>query len=200
MAVMAVAQQRPDLFGDRVRGVALLGTAAGHDIDGHPIENATRHLARRHVLTPFLWLLRVLAPTNELLRPRNTRLMRRGVRTLLFGSGDANPSLVAQVQQMQEEPPLSTLAALQGTLLRHDKRDALSVLTRVPVAVVTGADDRLIRPEHSYAMAHDLGDAAELVVLPGVGHVLTRSAPHEVNDAIDRLLVRAGFGADEAVA
>jgi pimeloyl-ACP methyl ester carboxylesterase len=200
MAVMALAEQRPELFGTRVRGVALLGTAAGHDIDGHPVENVTRHLARRRALTPFLWLLRMLAPAFERLRPRNTRLMRRGVRALLFGSQDAKPSLVAQVQQMMEEPPFSTLAALQGTLLRHDKRDALRVLARVPVVVVTGADDRLIRAAHSDAMTRDLGASAELVVLPGVGHVLTRSAPHEVNDAIDRLLVRAGFATDEAVA
>ena len=200
MAVMALAQHRQELFGDRIRGVALLGTAAGHDIDGHPVENATRLLARRRVLTPLLWLLRMLAPTNERLRPRNTRLMQRGVRSLLFGSSDANPSLVAQVQQMMEEPPLSTLAGLHGALLRHDKRDALRVLARVPVSVVTGADDRLIRAEHSVAMARDLGSAAELVVLPGVGHVLTRSAPHEVNDAIARLLARAGFATDEAVA
>jgi pimeloyl-ACP methyl ester carboxylesterase len=200
MAVMALAEQHPELFGHRVRGVALLGTAAGHDIPGHPVENATRHLARRGALTPLLWLLRMLAPTNERLRPRNTRLMRRGVRSLLFGSGDANPSLVAQVQQMMEEPPLSTLAALQGTLLRHDKRGALSVLARVPVVVVTGTDDRLIRPEHSYAMTRDLGDAAELVVLPGVGHVLTRSAPHDVNAAIDRLLQRVVEQPDAAIA
>jgi pimeloyl-ACP methyl ester carboxylesterase len=199
MAVMALADQRPELFGDRVQGVALLGTAAGHDIEGHPVENATRHLARAGLLTPFLWLLRVMAPALERLRPRNTPLMGRGVRALLFGSADANPSLVAQVQQMQEEPPLTTMAALQGTLLRHDKRSALQVIARVPVVAVTGADDRLIRAHHSVAMARDLGDASELVVLPGVGHVLTRSAPHEVNAALDRLLARVREDGDAAV-
>jgi pimeloyl-ACP methyl ester carboxylesterase len=193
MTVMALAAQRPELFGSRVRGIVLLGTAAGHDIDGHPFENTTRHLARLRLLNPLFWLLRVLAPVLERLRPRNTWLLRRGVRALTFGSGDANTSLVAQVQQMLEEPPLTTLAALQGDLVRHDKRAALGVLAQVPVAVVTGADDRLIRAEHSVAIARDLGGAAELVVLPGVGHVLNRSAPHDVNAAIDRLLERAGL-------
>ena len=96
--------------------------------------------------------------------------------------------------------PDFTVNTLSGALLRHDKRGALQALSRVPIMVVTGADDRLIRAEHSAAMTRDLGGAAELVVLPGVGHVLTRSAPHAVNDAIDRLLVRAGFAGDEAVA
>ncbi|MDT7569998.1 MAG: hypothetical protein QOE05_172 [Actinomycetota bacterium] len=190
MAIMALALQRPELFGPRVRGVALLGTGAGHDIPGHPFENAFRHLARRRLLAPVFWLLRMLAPTNERLRPRNTWLLRRLTETLAFGTEDANPSLVAQVQQMLEEPPLSTFAALHGDLVRHDKRAALPVLGRVPVAVVAGEDDRLIRVEHSLAMKRDLGAAAELVVLPGVGHVLNRSAPHDVNAAIDALLER----------
>jgi pimeloyl-ACP methyl ester carboxylesterase len=190
MTVMALAGQRPELFGPRVRGVLLLGTAAGHDIDGHPFENATRHVARRGVLAPLLWLLRMIAPANERLRPRNTWLLRRLTRSLVFGAADANPSLVAQVQQMLEEPPLSTLAALHGTLLRHDARAALPVLARVPVAIVAGEDDRLIRVEHSIALKEALGASAELVVLPGVGHALNRSAPHDVNAAIDRLLER----------
>ena len=200
MTVMAMAEQRPELFGTRVRGVALLATAAGHDIAGHPFENAARHLARRRVLAPVFWLLRVLAPTNERLRPRNTRLLRRATRALLFGSQDANPSLVAQVQQMLEEPPLTTLAVLHGSLVRHDKRDGLQVLSAVPVVIVAGEDDRLIRVEHSYAMKRALGDAAELIVLPGVGHVLNRSAPHEVNAAIDSLLDRVAAAAEAAVA
>jgi pimeloyl-ACP methyl ester carboxylesterase len=190
MTVMALAQRRPELFGTRVRGVALLGTGAGHYIDGHPIENAARWLSRRRLFDPALLLLRLLAPVHERLRPRNTAGMRRLTRWLLFGSEDANRSLVAQVQQMLEEPPLSTASMLHGALLRHDKVDALQVLRAVPVVIVAGEDDRLIRVEHSYAMASDLGDAAELVVLPGVGHVLTRSAPHEVNAALDRLLAR----------
>jgi pimeloyl-ACP methyl ester carboxylesterase len=190
MTVMALAGQRPGLFGDRVRGVALLGTGAGHYIAGHPFENANRWLSRRGLFGALLLLLRLLAPTNERFRPRNTALMRRLSRWLLFGSADANPSLVAQVQQMLEEPPLSTVAMLHGALLRHDKVDALQVLRKLPVVIVAGEDDRLVRVEHSYAMAEDIGDSAELVVLPGVGHVLTRSAPHDVNAALDRLLAR----------
>jgi len=190
MTVMALAEQRPELFGERVRGVALLGTGAGHYIPGHPVENASRWASRRGLFGPALLLLRLLAPVGELLRPRNTRGMRCISRALLFGGSDANPSLVAQVQQMLEEPPLSTVASLSGALLRHDKIEALQVLRRVPVSVVHGSDDRLIRVEHAQATAADLGAAAELTVLPGVGHVLTRSAPHEVNVALDRLLAR----------
>jgi pimeloyl-ACP methyl ester carboxylesterase len=191
MAILALAQQRPELFGPRVRGCALLASGAGHYIDGHPFENATRWLSRRGVFGPVLLLLRLLSPLNERLRPRGTRLMRRVTRSLMFGSDDASPSLVAQVQQMIGEPPLSTAAGLHGALLRHDKRAALGVLRNIPVSLVSGSDDRLVRVEHSRAMKQELGSSAELVVLPGVGHSLTRTAPADVNAAIDRLLERA---------
>jgi pimeloyl-ACP methyl ester carboxylesterase len=190
ISILALAEQRPELIGDRVQGVGLLGSGAGHYIDGHPIENAVRFLSRRGAFGPMLLVLRLLSPIHERLRPRNTRLMRAVTRFLLFGSADANPSLVAQVHAMLGEPPLSTAAGLHGALLRHDKRAALAVLRRVPVVIVAGDDDRLTRIEHSYAMKDDIGQSAELVVLPGVGHALTRSAPHEVNAALDDLLAR----------
>ncbi|MCA1720903.1 MAG: alpha/beta hydrolase [Actinobacteria bacterium] len=44
--------------------------------------------------------------------------------------------------------------------------------------------------EHSYAMARDLGPNAELIVVPGAGHALNRSRPHDVNAALARLLDR----------
>jgi pimeloyl-ACP methyl ester carboxylesterase len=190
MAILALALERPELFGARVRGCALLASGAGHYIDGHPVENVVRWVSRRGGFTPLLLALRLLAPAHERLRPRGTRVMRAVTRSLLFGSADATTPLVAQVQQMLGEPPLSTAAGLHGALLRHDKRAALDVLRAIPVLLVAGADDRLIRVEHSYAMNKQLGNCAELVVLPGVGHVLTRSAPHEVNGALDGLLAR----------
>lgn len=81
-------------------------------------------------------------------------------------------------------------ASLHGALLRHDVLEALPALRGLPVAVVTGADDRLTRPEHSVRMAQDIGPSAELVVVPGTGHVVNQTRPVEVNAALDRLLER----------
>ena len=191
MAVLSLAAQRPDLFRGRVVGVALLATAAGHDAAGHPVETAVRRVARAHVLTPLLWLLRVTAPLTERFRPRGTRATRQVVRALLFGRDDATRDLVAQAQRMLEEPPLRTLTALHGSILRLDERAGLRVLRGIPTAVVVGGDDRLTRPAHSRAIAAELGGLAELRVIPGVGHALTQSAPDDVNDAIERLLRRS---------
>lgn len=190
MAILALVTQQPEIVGPRVSAVALVGTGAGHDIPGHPIENAVRWLARRRLLDPLMWVLRQAAPGIEMVRPRRTLGMRGLVRALLFGRVDASRDLVIQTQAMLEQPPVATLAAFQGALLRLDKRAALVTLRSVPVAVVCGDADRLTRVEHSVAMARDLGAAAELTVLAGAGHSIAQSTPAEVTGALRRLLAR----------
>jgi pimeloyl-ACP methyl ester carboxylesterase len=194
MTVMSLAQHRPDVLA-RVTGVALLATGAGHSIDGHRIEDAVRMLLRSHATGPVLLGLRLLAPVLEHLRPRRTHVMRWATRRVIFGTEDIDPATVAQTHQLLEEPPLATLASLHGSLLRNDTRGGLERLRGRPVAVVTGSDDRLTRPEHSRRIAADLGADAELLVIPGTGHVLNQTRPIEVNAALHRLLDRCAVPA-----
>jgi pimeloyl-ACP methyl ester carboxylesterase len=195
MTALALALERPDLFRERVAGVGLIATGAGHYVDGHPVENAFRWISRRHLLVLHLLGFRLLAPVLEQLRPRRTPVMRAATRRIMFGADDVDPATLAMTHELLEEPALSTLASLQGALLRHEVLPALEALRDTPVAIVTGADDVLIRPEHSRRMAADIGPAAELVVVPGAGHVVNQTRPLETNAALLRLLerVRAGL-------
>jgi pimeloyl-ACP methyl ester carboxylesterase len=190
MTSLALALERPDLFADRVAGVCLLATGAGHYVDGHPVENSLRWVSRRHLLALNLLGFRLLAPVLELVRPRRTHTMRWVTRKVMFGSADVDPAMLSMTHALLEEPRLSTLASLQGALLRHDALRALDALKRVPVAIVTGSEDRLTRPEHSVRMAQDIGTGAHLTVVPGAGHIVNQTRPAEVNAAIDRLLGR----------
>jgi pimeloyl-ACP methyl ester carboxylesterase len=190
MTTLALALERPELFRDRVAGVALLASGAGHDIAGHPVENALRWASRRHLLSANLLGFRLLAPLLELLRPRRTRTMRWVTKKVMFGAADVDPALLAMTQELLEEPRLSTLGSLQGALLRHEVLDSMAALRTTPTLVLTGADDRLTRPEHSVRMARDIGPSAELVVVPGAGHVVHQTRPLETNAALDRLLSR----------
>lgn len=81
MTALALAGEHPELFRDRVAGIALLATGAGHYVDGHPIENLFRWLSRRHLLAVNLLAFQLVAPLLELFRPRRTRTMRRGSHT-----------------------------------------------------------------------------------------------------------------------
>jgi pimeloyl-ACP methyl ester carboxylesterase len=190
MTSLALAKGHPDLVRKRVRGIALLATGAGHYIAGHRWENLFRWLSRHRLLAPQLGTLRLLAPALERVRPRRTHRMRAATRHLLFGRTDADPATVAMTQELLEGPPLSTLASLQGALLRHDVVDVLPRWAQVPALVLTGSDDLLTRPEHSTRMAADLGPGAEHVVVPGAGHVVNQTRPVETNAALDRLLTR----------
>jgi pimeloyl-ACP methyl ester carboxylesterase len=116
--------------------------------------------------------------------------MRWATKQLAFGTDDVDPALLTQTQALLEEPPLRTLASLQGSVLRNDTRPGLDRLKGLRVLVITGSEDKLTRPEHSVRMAEDLG--AELLVLPGAGHVLNQTRPTETNAALHRLLDAIG--------
>lgn len=195
MTTLALALERPELFRDRVAGVGLIATGAGHYIDGHPVENFFRWVSRRHLLSLNLLGFRLLAPVLEQIRPRRTHTMRWVTKKVMFGSTDVDPSLLAMTHELLEEPALSTMGSLQGALLRHEALDALQALKAKPVVIVTGADDALTRPEHSERMAADIGPSAELVVIPGAGHVVNQTRPIETNAALLRLLERVSIQA-----
>lgn len=110
MTILALAHDHPDLFADRVAGVALLATGARHFIDGHRMEDLFRWIARRNLLAPGLLVLRLLAPMLEQIRPRRTHLMRGATKVILFGTTDADPATVSMVQELQEESHLATMA------------------------------------------------------------------------------------------
>jgi pimeloyl-ACP methyl ester carboxylesterase len=64
------------------------------------------------------------------------------------------------------------------------------VLGSVPVLVLTGDRDRLVDPAQSDDIATAIRDA-ELVKIPGAGHVVILERPEEVNEAIAGLVTRA---------
>lgn len=188
MTTLVLARRHPDLFRERVAGVCLIATRAGHYVDGHPVENTIRRLSRWRLLDPGLQAVRLVAPAVERIRPRRTRLARTVTRRFLFGRQDRDPATLAMVQELLEEPPLSVLTTLDLSVLRHDAVDALPMLRDVPVHVVSGAEDHLSWPEHGAEIRAEIGQSATLTVLPGVGHAINQTRPIEVNAAIDSVL------------
>jgi pimeloyl-ACP methyl ester carboxylesterase len=190
MTVLALARQRPELFGTRVVGVFLLATSAdGLVPDG--VVGRTFELARRlGLVAVYLRWLQLIAPLLERYRRRGTALGRWYTRRYLFGRDDADPAMVRQVQDMLEETPLTVTTAFYASLLDHDETAALEVLRRVPVTVLVGTDDRLTPAVHSRRIAEVLGSGAELVVVPGAGHSVNLTRPEVVDTAFGTLLDR----------
>ena len=190
MTVLALARQRPELFGTRVVGVFLLATSADGLVPDGVVGRAFGLARRLGLVTVYLRWLQLIAPLLERFRRRGTALGRWYTRRYLFGRDDADPATVREVQDMLEETPLTVTTAFYASLLDHDETAALEVLRRVPVTVVVGTHDRLTPAVHSRRIAEVLGSGAELIVAPGAGHSVNLTRPEVVDNAFVTLLDR----------
>jgi pimeloyl-ACP methyl ester carboxylesterase len=198
MSIMALARQRPDLFGSRVVGVFLLATSAGGLVGTGILGLAVKVVRRLGLLSLYLRFLQLIAPLLERFRRRGTALGRRVTRRLLFGENDAHPHDVRLVQELLEETPVPVTMAFYATFLDHDETAALEVLRRVPVTVVAATHDRLTPAAHGRRIADVLGDGAELVVVPGAGHSVNLTRTQIVDDALNALMDRVEAGLRKA--
>ena len=190
MAVMALAVQRPELFGSAVVGVALLSTSAGRVALGLP-RPVVRLLLRSGVARGSLWLLWLVGPLTDRLSPFRTGLGRRVLRRRLFGRGRPPSWAVSRMQDMWASMSRSMAAAFYPAMIYHDKEEAMGVFRAVPTLVLAGTDDATIPAWHSQRIAAEIGAMARLVRVPGGGHMVNMTHPDAVNDALQDLLTDA---------
>ena len=191
MTLLALADQRPELFaeGGRIAGVALIGTSAGAFAE--TIFGIPGVLGRA---------IRPIAPGAIRAANRRAALIEQGrragsdiafllTRRLSYG-GDVPPSLVAFMERMVAATPVEVMTEFFDTFLEHDKLAALGTLKGVPTLILCGDEDKLTPVHNSHVMAEALPDA-ELVVVPGAGHMVMLERPSLVNAALRRLADRA---------
>jgi pimeloyl-ACP methyl ester carboxylesterase len=187
MTVMALAEQRPELFGGRVVGAAFVGTSSGG------LADVTWGLPR-----PLVPVVKKLLPlANEKayraeLAGRRRRQVAALDRFVLFAAG-ASPADVQDVLAVQAECSAETIHLFLDTFTTHDRLRALAALREVPALVVVGDADRLCPVEHSRAIADAL-PLGELVVYPGVGHMVHVERRLEVARHLSALVDRALAG------
>lgn len=194
MTIMGLAQLRPELFGDRIAGVALISTSSGNLADlsfGLP-EFITR--VRATLLPVAAWTMRRRPVFAERTRRLMTDVISSATRALSFGSPDVPRELVRYVDGMIAGTPVDVIAEFYPALAGLDETGALEPLRRVPTLVLTGDQDRLIPKEHSDLIVERLGRAgdsrAEYFVIPGAGHMVLLEKPDEVTEALSYLLRR----------
>ncbi|TFV66075.1 UNVERIFIED_ORG: alpha/beta hydrolase [Bacillus sp. AZ43] len=191
MSVMALARQRPELFGDRVVGVFLLATSAGGLVETGVLGWAVKVIRWLRLLPLYLRGLQLVAPLLERFRRRGSAFGRWFTRRLLFGDrADAEPGAVRLVQNLLEETPFPVSAAFYATFLDHEEYGSLAVLGRVPVTVVAATHDRLTPVGHGRRLAEAIGGSAELIVVPGAGHSVNLTRNQIVDDALNALIDR----------
>ncbi|HVK22751.1 MAG TPA: alpha/beta hydrolase [Actinokineospora sp.] len=179
MAVMALAELRPELFAERVVGVALIGTSAG-EVGRHGLSRPL--LSKYNPLTRYLGRFADWQPgLVELVRAGGGQLTRPAVRALGFGSRGVSPSLVTFLMEMLDVTPVRVLADFVETLGSHNRYAALAGLKHCPVLVLSGDADLMTPFQHAERIALELPDAT-LVRARGAGHMVMMEQPEFVNE------------------
>jgi pimeloyl-ACP methyl ester carboxylesterase len=190
MTILALADQQPEVFAERVHGVALLSTSTGK-------------LAAVTMGLPAL-VARITGPVLPLLL-RGARsqaaLVERGralgsdvawviTRKLSFATEDIDPATVDFVTSMIAATRIEVIADYYPALMRHDKLRALDALRDTRVLIMCGDHDLLTPPEHSREMADRLPKAT-LSIVPNAGHLALIEDPGRTNEALAALVGEA---------
>lgn len=184
MAIMGLAAERPERFGERIRGVALLSTSAGM-------------ISKRRLSVPAGFRRLAVAVVAGGLT-HGPRLVERGWRAgadiawLLtrrygFGSGEVSPAVVGYAERLIEATPPEVIGEFLPIVMAHDKRNALPALRGVPALVIVGERDALTPVEHSQAIAAAL-PRSDLRIVTSAGHLAMMERPAEVNAALREFL------------
>jgi pimeloyl-ACP methyl ester carboxylesterase len=189
MTIMALADAFPEIFGDRIVGVALVSTSAGK------LSEATYGLpaglsAIGYRLAP--WVLPRLTRRAHLVdagRKANAAVGVWLTKRYSFAS-EVPPERMALMATLIESTPFAVMAEFFPAFANHNKLKALGVLKKVPTLVLVGDHDLQTPPDHSRSMAAELA-TADLVVVPRAGHMVMLEHPDTVNAALAGLLERA---------
>lgn len=206
MTLMALAEQRPELFGSRIAAAALVATSAGQlssrafglpaRLDGPAAVLAPRamHLAGKRMERRAASVVRAVGREGATrraawLQGASTAARRPALKQLVFGK---------RVDPAEVEVLMADLAVLPGAsfggffeaIVQHDRGDALKVLEQIPVEIMHGTRDRLIGPRHANRMAQLL-PSARLWMYPGAGHMLMQERPRDVTQRLASLVRKA---------
>ncbi|MCC3769436.1 alpha/beta fold hydrolase [Streptomyces sp. UNOC14_S4] len=196
MTMMGLAAQYPELVAERVVGTAFVSTSSGELADntyGLPVSGSVV----RRVLPAALRALTAGRP--ELIergRQATADLYAGVIRRYSFGSRDVDPAVARFAERLMEATPLGIIAEFYRVFGEHDKATALAEFAAHPVVVIAGEKDLMIPSAHSEAIAAALPEA-ELLLVPGAGHLVMFEHPELVTEHLLDLLDAATEGIPE---
>jgi pimeloyl-ACP methyl ester carboxylesterase len=190
MTIMALAEQDPELFAERVVGVSFISSSAG-GLDQVNFGLPDVFARIRRPLMPVLTGVNRLSPTMvERARRISSDLAWLLTRRYGFGSRTPSQALVSYVEQMNSTTTIEVIVGYLRTLFEHLRHEALETLQGIETLVI-GADKDLITPaSHSEEVARLL-PGAELVVVKGGGHMVLMEFHETVTEHLAQFLQRA---------
>ncbi len=198
MSILALAEQRPELFGERVVGVSLVATsamlAAGEDIG---LSARLAGIARR-LGPPVLATASRQADIVESLRRTGSDLGYVLFKRYSFSRDDIAPSLVEFVAAMVAGTPVGVLSDFLPHLATLDARTALAALSEVHTLVIGAGGDSITPVQHSRDIVTDILDA-EYLEVPDAGHMVMLEHPDLVTAHLRSLVARSTRGTAAAI-
>jgi pimeloyl-ACP methyl ester carboxylesterase len=187
MAILRLAQSRPEMFGSRVVGVGLLHTSAGHMADHSPIRGLPGRTFSR-VAEPLMASLNRIPELVEGARQAGSDLGYVVTRRMAFAS-DVPPSYIEFVSEMLAGTPLDVVADFYPAFDELDEYAALAGIGHVPTVVIGGEDD-MFTPIHHMDKITELLPEAVSLRLPNCGHLGMIEHHEAVDEVLDDLLDR----------
>jgi pimeloyl-ACP methyl ester carboxylesterase len=197
MSVVALAEQRPDLFGDKVVGVGLLSTTAGGQQTHRIVARHVPDALGKRLVERGLLLASERARLLDVVRQNRSALGLWIVRQFAFGSERVPPAHVAFVDEMINATPLEVLVEFIPQFDALDKFHVLEAFTRVPTLIACGTEDKLTSIGHSRKLQSRV-PGSTLLELPGVGHMSIMEAADEVDERLQELFAEADVRIVEA--
>jgi len=182
MTVMALAEQRPELF-ERVVGVAFVATSSGQlDTVNLGLPDIGPRLKAQ--------IPRVLAFRSRTLTKKARRrapiIERRVTARFLFGK----PMRLVDAALTCEGIilcPGATMVGFYEDAIKHDRVDALKVIDGIPTQVLVGTRDVITPPEHGRRIAENV-EGAEFPLVPDAGHMLPLERDSLITGVLAKLI------------
>lgn len=190
MTVMALADQFPDFVAERVSAVALIGTSAGK-LSEVAFGLPSLGVKAFHRLAPGV--LKALGAQSEIVergRRATADLFAGIIKRYSFGTPeDVDPAIARFAERLIEGTPIDVVAEFFPAFATHDKAASLVAYDPVPALILAGEQDLITPADHSQAIA-ELLPAAELLRVPGAGHLVMLERPELVTDQLVSLVER----------
>jgi pimeloyl-ACP methyl ester carboxylesterase len=189
MTIVALAEQFPELFGDRVIGVGLISTTAGGlDVSKILIPLLPARLTTLVTGRAISALQRGHGAVDQV-RRIGAVIANSATHRFAFG-GEVPRSYVDFVDDMLAATPFEVVADFFPAVSGLDKFAFVEVLGRVPTSIICGTADRLTPIGHSRKL-HTRIPGSHLLECDGAGHMVTIERHDQVNAELDQLITAA---------
>lgn len=189
MSIIALAEEFPELIGDRVVGAALISTTAGGLDPGRlllPMIPARLSTSAMHGAVASLRRGHALV---DVFRRMGASIATVFVDRFAFGL-PVPQGYVEFVDDMLSATPFEVVADFFPAFGTIDMFESVDVLGQIPVSVICGTDDKLTSIGHSRKLQARIPDAS-LTECEGAGHMVILEQHDRVNAELDQLITAA---------